>query len=399
MRALYCDCFSGVSGDMLLGAMVDAGLPLATLHGELSKLGLAEYSQVKVDEVNKQGMRAALLRFELNGDDEEHHHHHGQDHVHCRHLSDITTLIQTSDLSERVKQTSVRVFKRLAEAEARVHGTPLEEIHFHEVGAVDSILDICGIMIGLDYFQIDRVFSAPLPVGGGTVQTSHGVLPVPAPATLALMQMVSAPTVPSSAQVEQVTPTGMAILAEFADFARPEMSIEQVGVGAGVSDLPWANILRVVIGDLTGRQSTHVVIETNLDDMTPQLLGNLMPKLLDAGALDVYFTAIQMKKNRPGTQLSVIACQADETRLADMLLRETSTFGVRIHPVHRMEAERTVREVQTSLGIIRVKDKILDGRVVHSYPEYADCARIAAEKDIPLQRVMNVIISQLPTPE
>lgn len=300
MNVLFCDCFSGVSGDMLLGALIDAGMPVQVLHLELIKLGLPEYQQIKVSEISKNGMRATYIQFELDEGENHKHDHHG--HAHSRHLSDIQTIIQTSTLSDRVKDSSLRVFLRLAEAEAKVHGSSLDQVHFHEVGAVDSILDICGIMIGLEYFQIDKIFSSPLPVGGGTVQTSHGLLPVPAPATLELMKMCSAPTIPSAAQVEQVTPTGMAVLAEFADFSRPEMSMESVGVGAGTRDLPWANILRIFIGDLIREKTTHVEIETNIDDMTPQMLGHLMPRLFEAGALDVYFTAIHMKKKSPGYQ-------------------------------------------------------------------------------------------------
>ncbi len=397
MNVLFCDCFSGVSGDMLLGALIDAGMPVQVLHSELLKLGLPEYQQMKISEISKNGMRATYIQFELDEGETHKHDHHG--HAHSRHLSDIQTIIQTSTLSDRVKDSSLRVFLRLAEAEAKVHGSSIDQVHFHEVGAVDSILDICGVMIGLDYFQVSELYSSPIPVGGGTVQTSHGLLPVPAPATLELMKMCSAPTVSSPAQMEQVTPTGMSILSEFAKFTRPEMSIHHVGVGAGKRDLPWANILRVVIGEGSTEESTHVVIETNIDDMNPQVLGDLMHRMLEAGALDIYFTAIQMKKNRPGTKLSIIAQKADETRFSEMILKTTSTFGVRIHPVHRIEAERAFRKIKTSLGEIMLKDKILEGKVVQSYPEYEDCVRIAEEKDIPLLTVMNAITSQISVPE
>jgi hypothetical protein len=386
MKVLYCDCFSGVSGDMLLGALIDAGMPVDVLHTELSKLGLPEYIQTKANETHKKGMRASYLQFELAEGGDHDQDHHG--HAHSRHLSDIKEIIQRSALSSRVKETSLRVFQRLAEAEAKVHGSSIDHVHFHEVGAVDSILDICGIMVGLEYFHIDEIYSSPIPVGGGTVQTSHGILPVPAPATLELMKMCSAPTVSSSAQVEQVTPTGMAILSEFAQFSRPEMRIQQVGIGAGTRELPWANILRIFMGECSEEESMHVEIETNLDDMTPQSLGYIMPKLLEAGALDVAFTHIQMKKNRPGIKLSVIARQSDENRLSKMLLRETSTFGVRIHAIYRVEADRSIREVNSSFGIVRVKDKILDGEIVWSYPEYDDCVRIADEREMPLDAVL-----------
>jgi len=392
MKVLFCDCFSGVSGDMLLGALIDAGMSVKVLHTELLKLGLPEYQQAEVSEVKKNGLRSSHIQFKL--DEGDGHNHDHQNHAHSRHLSDIQKIIQTSTLSDRVKETSLRVFQRLAEAESLVHGCSVDQVHFHEVGAVDSILDICGVMIGLEYFQIDKVYSSPIPVGGGTVQTSHGLLPVPAPATIELMKMCSAPTVPSVAQVELVTPTGMAIISEFAQFSRPEMCIQQVGVGAGTRDLPWANILRIFIGDTCREISTHVEIETNLDDMNPQVLGNLMPRLLEAGALDVYFTSIQMKKNRPGIKLSVIARQSDENRLAQMLLQETSTFGVRVHAVNRVEADREIREVNTSFGKIRVKDKILNGKSVRSYPEFEDCVRIATERKITLDEVYKLLLSE-----
>jgi pyridinium-3,5-bisthiocarboxylic acid mononucleotide nickel chelatase len=269
-----------------------------------------------------------------------------------------------------------------------VHGTTVEEIHFHEVGAVDSIIDIVGAAIGLDYFGIERLYASALPMGSGQVNSQHGILPLPAPATLRLLEMAQAKVVATPAQVELVTPTGAAILATLATFEQPSMIIRKTGTGAGQRNLPWPNIFRLIIGETDEAVNLPmVVIETNIDDMSPQVFGNVMGRLFTAGALDVYFTAIQMKKNRPGTMMSVIARRADETALAQLILRETSTFGMRVHPISRYEAERAVQHVQTDYGEVAVKVKILDNVKIQAAPEYEDCARLAAQINIPVIQV------------
>jgi uncharacterized protein (TIGR00299 family) protein len=293
-----------------------------------------------------------------------------------------------------VQRTSLAIFQHLAEAEAQVHGTSIEEIHFHEVGAVDSIIDIVGAAVGLDYFEVDRLYSSALPLGSGQVQSQHGILPLPAPATLRLLEMAQAKIVPSPARTELVTPTGAAILATLATFEQPAMMIRKIGTGAGQRDLPWPNIFRLILGETD--EAAHlpmVVIETNIDDMNPQIFGQVMSRLFAAGALDVYFTPIQMKKNRPGTMMSVIARRVDEAVLAQLILRETTTFGVRIHAISRVEAERAMQAVQTEYGEVGVKVKILDGIRVQAAPEYEDCARLAGQHDVPILTVYQSALS------
>jgi uncharacterized protein (TIGR00299 family) protein len=333
-------------------------------------------------------MRASLLEFEI---EEEHDHGHDHEPHGHRHLGDITALIEASGLPEEVVRLSTGVFRRLAEAEARVHGSTIEEVHFHEVGAVDSILDIVGAAVGLHYFKVEQVYASALPWTSGQVQTQHGTLPLPAPATLELLTLAHAPVLPSPAAVELVTPTGAALLACLAKFEQPAMTLGSVGVGAGRRELPWPNVLRLILGEANGGTpgETYVEIETNIDDMNPQFFGHVMGRLLDAGALDVYFTPIMMKKNRPATRLSVIARREDEQKLCDLLLRETSTLGVRVKPVRRHEAERRFVSVPTRFGEIQVKLKILGGQVVQASPEYEDCAALARAHDLPVAQIYN----------
>jgi uncharacterized protein (TIGR00299 family) protein len=301
-------------------------------------------------------------------------------------------MIQQSQLNPSVKEKSLSVFKILGEAEAKVHGTSIQQVHFHEVGAVDSIIDIVGAAVALDYFQIEKVFSSPLPLGGGTVQTDHGLLPVPAPATVELLRVAEAMVVPSDARIELVTPTGAAILAAYAKFDQPSMKIQQTGIGSGTKDLPWPNILRVIIGESdSGQIQQKVLIETNIDDANSQVLGYLMQKLLNEGALDVFFTPIYMKKNRPATKVSVITTSENEEKFARMLIRETSTLGVRVQLLSRYEAERQFVEVVTDFGTVPVKIKLLDGEIIQVSPEYEDCVKIASQLDIPLQRVFDLV--------
>ncbi len=260
-------------------------------------------------------------------------------------------------------------------------------MHFHEVGAADSILDIVGAAVALDYFGVEQVYASALPLGSGTVQTQHGLLPLPAPATLELLTRARAKTIPSPSTQEMVTPTGAAILAAFARFELPQMTLQAVGLGAGSRDLPWPNVLRLMLGESTQELASHVEIEANIDDMNPQFYAPVMAHLFAAGALDVYFTPIQMKKNRPGTKLSVIAAEKDEAALAQLILRETSTLGVRSHPLTRFEADREFSRVATPYGEIAVKLKKLNGKVVQAAPEYEDCAAAAERSGVPLPEV------------
>jgi len=318
-----------------------------------------------------------------------------QNHVdtHHRHPQDIHDMIQGSGLSEKICKTSYAIFDLLAEAEAKVHGTTIEHVHFHEVGAVDSILDIVGAAVGLDALGIERLYSSALPLGSGEVNTQHGILPVPAPATLQLMKMANAKVVGTNASIELVTPTGAAILAALSTFEQPSMVLRNVGIGAGKRELPWPNILRILIGESEENSPQPLVLmETNIDDMNAEIFGHIMDKLFDAGALDVYFSPIQMKKNRPAVMLSIIARKANEADLAQLVLRETSTFGVRVQPISRYEAGREMRIVSTKYGNIPVKVKIISGERIQAAPEYDACVQTAAQYGIPLMEVYHAAL-------
>ena len=380
-KVLYIDAFSGVSGDMLLGALLDAGLSLAALQAELDKLDLPGY-ELEMEQVQSHGLTGTQL-----------HVHNTLGEHPARHLHDIEQLIDDSALSEKVKKQSMAVIKRLGRAEAGIHGVPLEDVHFHEIGAVDTIVDIVGFGIGLELMGIEQVYASSIPLGCGTVDIAHGRFPVPVPATLALLAAVNAPTVSHPAQTEIVTPTGAALLSQFAIFERPLMRVLRIGYGFGTKTFPWANAIRVWVGE---RERTHhhvhdqvVAIECNLDDMTGEVLGYTMERLFEAGALDVWFTSIQMKKNRPGVLLSMLSPVDKVEALSQLLLNETSTLGVRMYPpAHRLKAERRMRQVETPWGMVRVKEKWLGDRRLAVSPEYEDCVRLARETDVPLVRVM-----------
>jgi pyridinium-3,5-bisthiocarboxylic acid mononucleotide nickel chelatase len=382
MKIAYVDCFSGISGDMFLASLLDAGLPLEVLNNEINKLNLEEKIELQTQTTRKGALRALALDVKV-----PHSHHH-------RHLSDILEIIHSSQLDEAVKKTAGTIFTLLAQAEARVHGEPVEHIHFHEVGALDSILDIVGASFGLHYLGIERLYASALPVGSGQIQSQHGLLPLPAPATLELMRLGKIPLVPSPAEVELVTPTGAAILASLATFERPHMVMTALGIGAGQRDLPWANILRLMIGETpAGMEQGMVQIETNIDDMNPQMFGNIMERLFKAGAMDVYMVPVYMKKNRPATLLGVIARRQDEAAIADLILRETTTLGMRVLPIYRYEAQRQFQKVNTPYGEATLKIKLLDGRPIQAMPEYDECQRLAAEHQVSLAEVYAAILA------
>jgi hypothetical protein len=369
---------------MFLASLLDAGLPLEVLQDGIEKLNLPEKVELRLTETHKGALRAANLDVIV-----PHSHQH-------RHLSDILDILSGSQLSEQVKQTAARIFTLLAEAEARVHGEPVEHVHFHEVGALDSIVDVTGAVIGLDALGIERLYASPLPYGSGTINSDHGLLPLPAPATLEVLRLVQAPLTPSAAQVELVTPTGAAILGTLATFERPTLMVTGIGVGAGKRDLPWSNLMRLIVGETPSAGNSEIVqIETNIDDMNPQVFGYVMEKLFAAGALDVYLTPIYMKKNRPATLLGVIARRQDETTLAELILRETTTLGLRVQPIHRYEAQRDFRLVHTPFGDLHVKQKIINGQVIQSMPEYDDCVRLANENKVSLADIYAEFNKQL----
>jgi uncharacterized protein (TIGR00299 family) protein len=382
MKIAYFDCFSGISGDMVLGALVDAGADLGLIETELRRLPLTGW-KISAAKVQRRGLFATHVKVEAH----EHHPHRG--------LSEILRMIEQAALEPRAAERASRIFTRLGEAEAKVHQVPVEKIHFHEVGAVDSIVDIVGAAIGFELLGIDEFACSALDVGGGRVQTAHGLLPVPAPATAELLR--DAPTFSTGIEKELVTPTGAAIATTLATQfkAMPAMRLRAIGYGAGTADLKeQANVLRLLIGDAPGsEENIHwdepaVVIEANFDDMSPQIYGYLVERALAAGALDIFSTPVQMKKNRPGLLATLLAKPADVDRLIDLVFRETTTIGVRTYEVRRRILERETVPVETPLGEIRMKISRMNGTVLNAAPEYEDCQRIAAEKGVPLKQVL-----------
>ena len=385
MKIAYFDCFAGASGDMILGALLDAGLPIERLREELAKLHLSHY-EVRVEKVTKKGIGGSQALVVV---DEGHHSRHH------RRLHDIEEILGHSDLEASVKAKSLAVFRRLAEAEAKVHRSSVDQIHFHEVGAMDSIIDVVGAVAGIAALGIERIYSSPLHVGMGTVRCAHGVLPVPAPATAELIR--GKPFYSDGVAGELLTPTGAALLTTLAaDFGpMPAMIAEAIGYGAGTADPGIANLLRLFIGqardELPAFESEHIaVLETNIDDMNPQMYDHLMDRALELGALDIFLNPVQMKKNRPGT-LVTITCEPDRVQqFTDLLLRETTTIGVRWRVDKRFKARRTIREIRTPYGPVRCKVAETEG-VVNIAPEYEDCKHIAREQGIPLKEVMATI--------
>lgn len=381
MIGAFVDCFSGISGDMLLGALVDAGLPADNLIAAMRRLPISGY-RIEATRVTRQGLTGHAVQVLLDAATPQP----------TRHLSDVEAIIRGADLPDQVKDRAIAVFRALAEAEASVHGVPVEAVHFHEVGAVDAIVDVVGAVWGLQELGIHRLYASSLPTGSGTVQTAHGPLPVPAPATLALLARRQAPTRASEAATELVTPTGAALLTTLATFRQPEMRIQRIGYGFGQKSLPWPNVVRLWIGEVPDEDTEGdliSIIEANLDDELPEILGATMQTLLAAGALDVFFTPIQMKKNRPAVKLSVLGPVELTRSLAGIILRETSTLGVRISEARRLKSHRRIERVPTPWGEIQVKIKEFgDERV--ATPEYEDCLRVAREAQVPLRDVYDV---------
>jgi uncharacterized protein (TIGR00299 family) protein len=374
MLVLYFDCFSGISGDMTLAALLDLGLPQEKLRLELEKLGLKNYS-LKIFQGSRNGI--AAVGMEVKVEPGEKHH---------RNFLDIRKIIEGSSLNPGVKKTSLAIFQRLAEVEAKVHAQKVEEVHFHEVGAVDSIVDIVGTAIGIDYFQPHKILSSELPMGRGLVQCQHGWLPLPAPATLELLKGYPLKSV--EVEGELVTPTGAAIVATLSSGVTPfpAMAAKKIGYGMGKKNFPdRPNLLRLVLGEATEAYLTDrvIILEANIDDMNPEFYDYLMERLFERGALDVSLNPLLMKKNRPGTLLRVIAQEHDTEALSDVILRESTTLGVRSYAAGRKKLPREVKEVETKYGWVRVK---ISGNL-RFQPEYEDCKRIALEKGVPIQEV------------
>jgi len=385
MKHAYFDCFSGISGDMTLGALLDAGVPVDQLRAELHGLNLPGW-ELSAEKVWKNGMAATHAKV------------FAQDTTTHRSLSTILEIIEKSNLASGVKDRAAAIFRKLGEAEAAVHDVPLEKIHFHEVGAVDAIIDIVGACIGFSALAIESFACSALNVGGGTAKMAHGVLPVPAPATARLL--LDKPTYSNGVQQELITPTGAAIVATLCSHfgPQPPMSVSTIGYGAGTADLEGQpNVLRLMVGEAVEQRAaaeseTIRVLEANLDDMNPQIYGYFLEKALAAGALDVFSTPVQMKKNRPGMLVTVLCKPEDEPKFHDMLFAETTTLGVRTYTAERRVLARQWDTVRTSFGEVRIKVARLNGHIQQASPEFEDCRKLAEAKNVPLQRVMDEAI-------
>jgi uncharacterized protein (TIGR00299 family) protein len=410
-KTLYFDCFSGVSGDMIVGALLDLGLPLDDLRAALGSLAV-DLGEISATRVVRAGV--AATKFQVHA--EEHAHAHSHDHpprhshghghshshdhlhAHAHHhhsLTDITASIQRSALSKAGKERAIHLFERLARVEAAIHDMPVERVHLHEVGAIDSIVDIVGAVYGLEQLGADRIVSSPLNIGGGTVRCAHGVFPVPAPATARLLEGV--PVYSGDVQMELVTPTGALLVTGHADSygPMPPMTIRQIGYGAGDRNpREQPNVLRLIVGDGEQAARGHRVVEITceIDDMNPQLFGPLMDRLQREGALDVFFAPVQMKKNRPGTLVTILAHPGDREKLTAILFAETTTIGVRYQEMMRECLEREIVSVDTPLGPVTFKVARRDGRILNAKPEFDDCARIAAERQLPVKEVQEIVL-------
>jgi uncharacterized protein (TIGR00299 family) protein len=388
MKLAYFDCFSGISGDMTLGALVDAGCPVEYLRSELQSLDVPGWTLVS-EKVWKNGMAATFVKVQT--EDQQKH----------RSLSTILDVLKASKLAPQVRDRAAAIFQKLGQAESYVHDAPLEKIHFHEVGAVDAIVDIVGACLGFDALGIDKFACSPLNIGGGTVKMAHGILPVPAPATARLLQRI--PTYSNGVQKELVTPTGAAIIATVCEQfgPQPAMSVSAIGYGAGTIDLEHQpNVVRIMIGEaaeesVSAEKSTFgfdeeiAVIEANLDDMNPQIYGHFQERAFTQGALDVYTTPVQMKKNRPGTLLTVLCKPQDTQSLMDLIFAETTTIGARTYNAQRRVLPRETVTVTTTFGDVRMKVASVNGHIRQATPEFEDCRKLAVEKNVPLQTVIS----------
>jgi uncharacterized protein (TIGR00299 family) protein len=390
MKTLYFDCISGISGDMTLAALVDLGIDKDLLIHELQKLNLPGW-KIEISQTSKHGIGAKRVEVILDESSHSHthsHHHSHEEHSHIhRTMADIASLIDNSSISEKAKKSAKDIFMRLAVAEAKIHGTTPDKVHFHEVGAVDSIIDIVGVAICLDILSPDRIISSVLRDGYGFTQCQHGTIPVPVPAVIEMLATRGVSFRQSDIEGELITPTGAAIILEVAESfgTMPEMRIMKIGYGAGKKDFSIPNILRLVWGEIseTAFSSSVTVIETNIDDTTPEVLGYVMEKLFDAGAKDVFFTPVFMKKQRPATQLTVLCSESQVSVMEQILFTETSTIGLRKYPVHRTCLPREIVKVATAYGEVQAKKVSFDSTTRFAL-EYDDARRLAKEKNVPL---------------
>jgi uncharacterized protein (TIGR00299 family) protein len=396
MKILYFDCFSGISGDMILGAMVDAGVNVESLKSELGKLDLEGY-EIKVSKAKRSGIRGT--KVDVIADEKRHIHHTS--------YKDIKELIERSGLSDKIKTDSLRIFKRIAEAEAKVHNTSADNVHFHEVGAVDSIVDVVGAAVCINLISPDVIISSPINTGRGMTKTEHGRLPVPPPAAAEMLK--GFPSYSSDTPFELATPTGVGIITTLSkEFSiMPMMTTSAIGYGAGSREIPDSpNLLRIMIGESPlnppfnkggaggGDRDSITVIESNIDDMNPQFYDYVMDRLFEGGALDVFLTPIIMKKNRPATKITILSDNDKTNSLADILLSETTSFGLRIYRTERIKLEREIKTITTEYGDVKVKIGKREGRIVNTAPEYEDCKRIAKERGISIKDLYEKIKSK-----
>jgi hypothetical protein len=385
-KIAYFDCFSGISGDMIIGSLISSGLDVHDLKIELKKLKLKDF-EVNVKRVVKNGISAR--KFNVISTEKVKH----------RHLKDINNIIESSKLDEEIKIQAKKIFQRIAEAEAKIHDQPTEKVHFHEIGAIDTIVDVVGSLFGLKNLGIEKVYCSKVNVGSGFVEFSHGKFPVPAPATAEILKNIPVYATANS-NTELVTPTGAAIISTMAEkFCNlPVMEVEKIGYGAGTKDIDQPNVLRVFVGQLKepidSEQETVCIIETNIDDMNPQLYDYVLERLTKDGALDVYLTNILMKKNRPAVKLTVLSEPEDKDKLIRIIFEETTSIGVRIRNEERKTLKREIKEVNTQYGKIRVKIAKLDGQIINTMPEYEDCKKIAKKKNISLIEIYDTIKDQ-----
>ncbi|MBU4227188.1 nickel pincer cofactor biosynthesis protein LarC [bacterium] len=383
MKIAYFDCFSGISGDMTVGALLDAGLKIETLEKELKKLGLTGY-QLEVNKVVKKGISATKFKVKIKEEGVE------------RRFKDILTILEKSKLDEEIKKETKKIFFNIAQAESKIHQKDIDKIHFHEIGGLDSIIDIASAVIGIKTLGIEEIYSSALPVGKGFVKCAHGVMPVPAWATLELLKNI--PTYSGGIESEMITPTGAAIIGTLAKSfgERPLMKIERIGYGAGEKEFSIPNLLRVSIGEKILKDENlkdgyvsdeAVLIETNIDDMNPEFYDYIMDQLFSLGALDVFLTSIQMKKNRPAHMLSIIVYEQDLKEILEVLFSESTTLGVRIREIKRLRLAQQNFIAETKYGKIRVKVGIFKGEIKNIGPEYEDCKKIAEQHQVPLKEI------------
>ncbi|WP_432663562.1 nickel pincer cofactor biosynthesis protein LarC [Wukongibacter baidiensis] len=430
MKVLYYDCFCGISGDMNLGALIDLGVDEEYLLKEISKLNLDSEYEINVKKAIKKGISGTKVDVILKTQNKEHDHqhenshdhehghnhdhshdhahshhhesnhgHHGHDHHH-RNLNDIENIINSSELSDRVKKLSIDIFLKVAEAEAKVHGKPLYEVHFHEVGAIDSIIDIVGAAICIDYLDVDKIMASEVQVGGGFVKCAHGIIPVPAPATVEILKDIPIKT--GLVDFETTTPTGAAILAanveKFTD--KLGFSIEKIGYGIGNRELEIPNVLRVYLGkeEKSEEIEDQYILETNIDDMNPELYSYVEERLFEEGALDVFKTPIVMKKGRPAIKLSILVNERSEKDVLEVIFKETTSIGIRKYKVEKIMLKRDFARIQTKYGEVTIKSSYYQGELVKFKPEYEDCKRLAKENNVPIAQIykeVNRIIEEI----